>query len=283
MKTQFDLDLELIIQRGLEEDVGSGDYSSLACIPSSNRGDARLLVKEKGVIAGVDFAQRLCDIVDSNLKVDVLISDGTTVEIGDVVFTVRGSSLSLLKVERLMLNTMQRMSAIATKTRHFVDLIEGTGTKLLDTRKTTPGIRLLEKWAVRIGGGYNHRFGLYDMIMLKDNHIDFAGGIHQAINKTKEYLTTHGLNLEIIVEVRNFDEIEAVLQHQGVKRILIDNFSVDDTKIAVDMINGQCETESSGNIGEKTIARYARCGVDYISTGAITHSVHNLDLSFKAF
>ncbi len=283
MKTQFDLDLERIIQRGLEEDVGSGDYSSLACIPSSNRGDARLLVKEKGVIAGVDFAQRLCDIVDSNLKVDVLISDGTTVEIGDVVFIVRGSSLSLLKVERLMLNTMQRMSAIATKTRHFVDLIEGTGTKLLDTRKTTPGIRLLEKWAVRIGGGYNHRFGLYDMIMLKDNHIDFAGGIHQAINKTKEYLTTHGLNLEIIVEVRNFDEIEAVLQHQGVKRILIDNFSVDDTKIAVDMINGQCETESSGNIGEKTIARYARCGVDYISTGAITHSVHNLDLSFKAF
>ncbi len=283
MKTQFDLDLERIIQIGLHEDVGSGDHSSLACIPSSNIGAARLLVKEKGVIAGVDFAQRLCKIVDSNLKVDVLIPDGTTVAVGDVVFTVKGSSLSLLKVERLMLNTMQRMSAIATKTRHFVDLIKGTGTKLLDTRKTTPGIRFLEKWAVRIGGGYNHRFGLYDMIMLKDNHIDFAGGIHHAIKKTKEYLTANGLDLDIIVEVRNFDEIEAVLQHQGVKRILIDNFSVDDTKIAVDIINGQCETESSGNIEEKTIALYAKCGVDYISTGAITHSVHNLDLSFKAF
>ena len=283
MKTQFDLDLERIIQIGLHEDVGSGDHSSLACIPSSNIGAARLLVKEKGVIAGVDFAQRLCKIVDSNLKVDALIPDGTTVAVGDVVFTVKGSSLSLLKVERLMLNTMQRMSAIATKTRHFVDLIKGTGTKLLDTRKTTPGIRFLEKWAVRIGGGYNHRFGLYDMIMLKDNHIDFAGGIHHAIKKTKEYLTANGLDLDIIVEVRNFDEIEAVLQHQGVKRILIDNFSVDDTKIAVDIINGQCETESSGNIEEKTIALYAKCGVDYISTGAITHSVHNLDLSFKAF
>ena len=283
MKTQFDLDLERIIQIGLHEDVGSGDHSSLACIPSSNIGAAKLLVKEKGVIAGVDFAQRLCKIVDSNLKVDVLIPDGTTVAVGDVVFTVKGSSLSLLKVERLMLNTMQRMSAIATKTRHFVDLIKGTGTKLLDTRKTTPGIRFLEKWAVRIGGGYNHRFGLYDMIMLKDNHIDFAGGIHHAIKKTKEYLTANGLDLDIIVEVRNFDEIEAVLQHQGVKRILIDNFSVDDTKIAVDIINGQCETESSGNIEEKTIALYAKCGVDYISTGAITHSVHNLDLSFKAF
>ena len=283
LKTQFDLYLERIILMGLQEDVGSGDHSSLACIPSYNTGAAKLLVKERGVIAGVDFAKKLCETVDSKLKIDVLIADGTPVSLGDVVFIVKGPSLSLLKVERLMLNTMQRMSAIATKTRHFTDLIDGTGTKLLDTRKTTPGIRLLEKWAVRIGGGYNHRFGLYDMIMLKDNHIDFAGGIHQAIEKTKDYLKTNVLNLDIIVEVRNFEEIEAVLQHEGVKRILIDNFSVDDTKVAVGLIDGQCETESSGNISENTIAQYAACGVDYISIGAITHSVHNLDLSFKAF
>ena len=283
LKTQFELDLERIIQTGLLEDVGSGDHSSLACIPPHHTGAAKLFVKERGVIAGVDFAKKLCETVDSKLKIDVLIADGTPVSLGDVVFIVKGPSLSLLKVERLMLNTMQRMSAIATKTRHFTDLIDGTGTKLLDTRKTTPGIRLLEKWAVRIGGGYNHRFGLYDMIMLKDNHIDFAGGIHQAIEKTKDYLKTNGLNLDIIVEVRNFEEIEAVLQHEGVKRILIDNFSVDDTKVAVGLIDGQCETESSGNISENTIAQYAACGVDYISIGAITHSVHNLDLSFKAF
>ena len=283
LKTKFELDLERIIQTGLLEDVGSGDHSSLACIPPHHTGAAKLFVKERGVIAGVDFAKKLCETVDSNLKVDVLIADGTPVSVGDVVFIVKGPSLSLLKVERLMLNTMQRMSATATKTRHFTDLIKGTRTKLLDTRKTTPGIRLLEKCAVRIGGGYNHRFGLYDMIMLKDNHIDFAGGIHQAIEKTKAYLNANGLNLEIIVEVRNFEEIKAVLEHEGVKRILIDNFSVDDTKIAVDLIAGHCETESSGNISENNITQYAMCGVDYISTGAITHSVHNLDLSFKAF
>ncbi len=278
----MDSELERIILSGLREDLGSGDHSSLACIPSHSQGTAQLLVKENGIIAGVEFAQKLCAVVDSSLVLAVKIRDGEMVKKGDVVLVLSGSSQSLLKVERLMLNSMQRMSAIATKTRHFVDLIKGTGAKLLDTRKTTPGIRLLEKWAVLIGGGYNHRFGLFDMIMLKDNHIDFAGGIDQALAKTKAYLKTNQLNLDIIVEVRNFDELNTVLKHEGVKRILIDNFSIDDTKKAVKMIGGRCESESSGNINELTIAAYAACGVDYISSGAITHSVCNLDLSLKA-
>ncbi len=283
MKTQFELDLEQIIKIGLLEDIGSGDHSSIACIPPDSKGKSKLLVKEKGVIAGVDFALALFKQVDSNLIVDVHIPDGTQVDIGDIVFEVYGASLSLLKAERLMLNSMQRMSAIATKTKHFSDLLRGTKTKLLDTRKTTPGIRLLEKWAVRIGGGHNHRFGLYDMIMLKDNHIDFAGGIDNAISKTKDYLKVNQLDLDIIVEVRNFDELSQVLKHSGIRRILIDNFSIENTLKAVSMIDGQCESESSGNINENTIAQYAACGVDYISTGAITHSVQNMDLSFKAF
>lgn len=283
MKTQFELDLEQIIKIGLLEDIGSGDHSSIACIPPDSKGKSKLLVKEKGVIAGVDFALALFKQVDSNLIVDVHIPDGTQVDIGDIVFEVYGASLSLLKAERLMLNSMQRMSAIATKTKHFSDLLRGTKTKLLDTRKTTPGIRLLEKWAVRIGGGHNHRFGLYDMIMLKDNHIDFAGGIDNAISKTKDYLKVNQLDLDIIVEVRNFDELSQVLKHSGIRRILIDNFSIENTVKAVSMIDGQCESESSGNINENTIAQYAACGVDYISTGAITHSVQNMDLSFKAF
>ncbi len=278
----MDSELERIILSGLREDLGSGDHSSLACIPSHSQGTAQLLVKENGIIAGVEFAQKLCAVVDSSLVLAVKIRDGEMVKKGDVVLVLSGSSQSLLKVERLMLNSMQRMSAIATKTRHFVDLIKGTGAKLLDTRKTTPGIRLLEKWAVLIGGGYNHRFGLFDMIMLKDNHIDFAGGIDQALAKTKAYLKTNQLNLDIIVEVRNFDELNTVLKHEGVKRILIDNFSIDDTKKAVKMIGGRCESESSGNINELTITAYAACGVDYISSGAITHSVCNLDLSLKA-
>jgi len=283
LKTQFELDLEQIIKIGLLEDIGSGDHSSIACIPPDSKGKSKLLVKEKGVIAGVDFALALFKQVDSNLIVDVHIPDGTQVDIGDIVFEVYGASLSLLKAERLMLNSMQRMSAIATKTKHFSDLLRGTKTKLLDTRKTTPGIRLLEKWAVRIGGGHNHRFGLYDMIMLKDNHIDFAGGIDNAISKTKDYLKVNQLDLDIIVEVRNFDELSQVLKHSGIRRILIDNFSIENTLKAVSMIDGQCESESSGNINENTIAQYAACGVDYISTGAITHSVQNMDLSFKAF
>ena len=283
MKTQFELDLEQIIKIGLLEDIGSGDHSSIACIPPDSKGKSKLLVKEKGVIAGVDFALALFKQVDSNLIVDVHIPDGTQVDIGDIVFEVYGASLSLLKAERLMLNSMQRMSAIATKTKHFSDLLRGTKTKLLDTRKTTPGIRLLEKWAVRIGGEHNHRFGLYDMIMLKDNHIDFAGGIDNAISKTKDYLKVNQLDLDIIVEVRNFDELSQVLKHSGIRRILIDNFSIENTLKAVSMIDGQCESESSGNINENTIAQYAACGVDYISTGAITHSVQNMDLSFKAF
>jgi nicotinate-nucleotide pyrophosphorylase (carboxylating) len=283
LKTQFELDLEQIIKIGLLEDIGSGDHSSIACIPPDSKGKSKLLVKEKGVIAGIDFALALFKQVDSNLIVDVHIPDGTQVDIGDIVFEVYGASLSLLKAERLMLNSMRRMSAIATKTKHFSDLLRGTKTKLLDTRKTTPGIRLLEKWAVRIGGGHNHRFGLYDMIMLKDNHIDFAGGIDNAISKTKDYLKVNQLDLDIIVEVRNFDELSQVLKHSGIRRILIDNFSIENTLKAVSMIDGQCESESSGNINENTIAQYAACGVDYISTGAITHSVQNMDLSFKAF
>ncbi len=283
MKTQFELDLEQIIKIGLLEDIGSGDHSSIACIPPDSKGKSKLLVEEKGVIAGIDFALALFKQVDSNLIVDVHIPDGTQVDIGDIVFEVYGASLSLLKAERLMLNSMRRMSAIATKTKHFSDLLRGTKTKLLDTRKTTPGIRLLEKWAVRIGGGHNHRFGLYDMIMLKDNHIDFAGGIDNAISKTKDYLKVNQLDLDIIVEVRNFDELSQVLKHSGIRRILIDNFSIENTLKAVSMIDGQCESESSGNINENTIAQYAACGVDYISTGAITHSVQNMDLSFKAF
>jgi nicotinate-nucleotide pyrophosphorylase (carboxylating) len=220
--------------------------------------------------------------VDQSLDIEILINDGASVKFGDVVFYVSGSSQSILKAERLVLNSMQRMSAIATKTNHFVKLIEGTGTKILDTRKTTPGFRAAEKWAVRIGGGENHRFALYDMIMLKDNHNDFAGGITDAINKTKAYLVENNLNLKIVVEARNLNEITEILESEGVYRILIDNFNFEDTKKAVAMIGSKCLTESSGNINEKTIREYAICGVNYISSGALTHSVYNMDLSLKA-
>ena len=240
------------------------------------------MVKDKGVIAGVEFAKMVFEYVDSNLQVETLISDGSKVNYGDIVFYVSGSSQSILKAERLVLNAMQRMSAIATKTKQFVDLLEGTGTKILDTRKTTPGIRALEKWAVKIGGGENHRFALYDMIMLKDNHIDFAGGITKAIDKTKQYLKDTNKDLKIIVEARNLNEIQEILQSEGIYRILIDNFNYEDTRKAVAMIGDQCLTESSGGITEKTIRKYAECGVDYISSGALTHSVYNMDLSLKA-
>ncbi|CAG2531517.1 MAG: carboxylating nicotinate-nucleotide diphosphorylase [Maribacter dokdonensis] len=279
---QFKEEIKLIIANAIREDVGDGDHSSLACIPDSATGKAKLLVKDEGIIAGVDFAELVFYFVDPNLKIEVLIKDGSPVKHGDIVFYVEGSSQSILKAERLVLNAMQRMSAIATKTNMFVNLLKGTGTKILDTRKTTPGIRALEKWAVKIGGGENHRFALYDMIMLKDNHIDFAGGITKAIEKTKNYLKETGRDLKIIVEARDLGEIKEILQSEGVYRILIDNFNYEDTRKAVQLIGDTCLTESSGGINEKTIREYAECGVDFISSGALTHSVYNLDLSLKA-
>jgi nicotinate-nucleotide pyrophosphorylase (carboxylating) len=279
---QFEKELDLIIENALREDVGSGDHSSLACIPKLAQGKAKLLVKEDGVIAGVEFAKKIYKAVDKNLRMEVFIQDGSKVHPGDIVFIIEGSSQSILKSERLVLNAMQRMSAIATKTQKFVRLLKGTGTRVLDTRKTTPGIRALEKWAVTIGGGENHRFALYDMIMLKDNHIDFAGGITEAILKTKDYLIKNDLELKIIVEARNLEEINEILKHDGIYRILIDNFSFEDTKKAIQIIGDSCETESSGGITLKTARKYAECGVDCISSGALTHSVHNMDLSLKA-
>ena len=281
-KEQFNKELELIIENAIREDIGDGDHSSLACIPADAMGKAKLLVKDEGILAGVDFAKMVFNYVDSEMQVEVLINDGTAVKYGDIAFYVTGKSQSILKAERVVLNAMQRMSAIATKTKFFVDLVAGTKAKVLDTRKTTPGIRAIEKWAVKIGGGENHRFALYDMIMLKDNHIDFAGGITQAITKTKQYLKDNNKDLKIIVEARNLTEIEEILTNDGVYQILIDNFNYEDTKTAVEMINGKCLAESSGNINEKTIRNYAECGVDFISSGALTHSVYNMDLSLKA-
>tara|TARA_R110002073_G_scaffold63391_1_gene158723 strand:- start:10858 stop:11715 length:858 start_codon:yes stop_codon:yes gene_type:complete len=281
-QAQFQKEIDLIIANAIREDVGDGDHSSLACIPASANGKAKLLVKDEGIIAGVEFAKQVFAYVDSNMKVDVLIEDGKKVAYGDVVFYIEGASQSILKAERLVLNAMQRMSAIATKTKTYVDLLEGTGTKILDTRKTTPGIRALEKWAVRIGGGENHRFALYDMIMLKDNHIDFCGGITKAIHKTKAYLNKTNRDLKIVVEARSLIEIEEILQTDGVYRILIDNFNYENTRKAVALIGNKCLTESSGGINEKTVRKYAECGVDYISSGALTHSVYNMDLSLKA-
>ena len=281
-KAQFDNEIELIISNAIREDVGDGDHSSLACIPETAFGKAKLLVKDKGIIAGVEFAKQVFKTVDKDLKIETFINDGTYVKFGDVVFHVQGSSQSILKAERLVLNAMQRMSAIATKTNSFVELLKGTGTKVLDTRKTTPGIRALEKWAVKIGGGENHRFALYDMIMIKDNHIDFAGGITKAIEKTKQYLRDNNKDLNIIVEARDLDEVEEILNVGGVYRILLDNFNYQETQKAVALIGDKCLTESSGNIDEVTIRHYAECGVNYISCGAITHSVYNMDLSLKA-
>ncbi len=279
---QFNKEIDIIIANAIREDIGDGDHSSLACIPEDARGTAKLLVKDEGIIAGIDFARQVFEYVDPGLELDIKIEDGNPVKYGDVCFYVSGLSQSILKSERLVLNAMQRMSAIATKTNEYVKLLEGTNTKILDTRKTTPGIRALEKWAVKIGGGENHRFALYDMVMLKDNHIDFCGGITKAIEKTKRYLENNHLDLKIIVEARNLSEIEEILQSEGVYRILIDNFNYEDTSKAVKLINGKCLTESSGGITLETARKYAECGVDYISSGALTHSVHNMDLSLKA-
>ncbi len=281
-QAQFKDELQLLISNAIREDVGDGDHSSLACIPESAQGKAKLYVKDEGIIAGVEFAKMIFNFVDPRMVIETFIEDGSAVKYGDVVFHVSGSSQSILKAERMVLNSMQRMSAIATKTNHYVKLLEGTKTKILDTRKTTPGFRVAEKWAVKIGGGENHRFALYDMIMLKDNHIDFAGGISLAIAKTKEYLMRENRDLKIIVEARNIEEVEEILACKGVYRILLDNFDYNTTRKAVTLIGNSCLTESSGNINEDTIRDYAECGVDYISSGALTHSIYNMDLSLKA-
>jgi nicotinate-nucleotide pyrophosphorylase (carboxylating) len=274
--------LEEIIDNALAEDIGEGDHSTMACVPENARGKARLLVKEPGILAGVELAEMIFKRFDPTLEIQVLIQDGTPVKPGDIAFTIEGSSRSILSTERLVLNFMQRMSGIATQTNRICALIEGTSVKLLDTRKTTPGIRFLEKWAVRIGGGYNHRFALYDMIMLKDNHIDYAGGIRPAIERTHGYLKATGKNLKIEVEVRNVQELMEVLDCGGVDRIMLDNFTPDEIRNVLPLIPEQYETEASGGITESTIQSYAETGIQYISVGALTHSVKSLDLSLKA-
>jgi nicotinate-nucleotide pyrophosphorylase (carboxylating) len=274
--------IDEIIDAALTEDIGDGDHTSDACIPVSAQGKAKLLVKEDGIIAGVELAQRIFSRFDKNLKVEVLIKDGAKIKIGDIILTVEGSSRSILKTERLILNFMQRMSGIATKTANLNKLIEGTSAKLLDTRKTTPLLRELEKLAVKIGGGVNHRIGLYDMVMIKDNHIDMAGGIPQAIERVHQHLKSVGKDLKIEIEVRDFDELNEVLSVGGIHRIMLDNFHPDDEKKAVNLIAGKYETEASGGITEQTIRTHALSGVDYISVGALTHNIKSLDLSLKA-
>lgn len=279
------MDKELIhhfIIEALKEDVGDGDHTSLSTIPADSTGKAKLLVKDEGILAGVELALEIFKVVDANLKVNVFLNDGAVIKSKDVAFEVEGNSQSILKAERLVLNCMQRMSGIATKTRQIVDLLKDTHTKVLDTRKTTPGMRYLEKWAVRIGGGVNHRFGLYDMILIKDNHVDYAGGIRQAIESANQYLIDHNKKLAIEIEVRNLDELDQVLQAGHVNRILLDNFNFANLKQAVDVIQGRFITEASGGITIDNIRGYAECGVDYISVGALTHSIKSLDLSLKA-
>ena len=275
-------DFEQLISLWFAEDIGDGDHTTLSCIPASATGKSQLIIKENGVLAGVNVAREIFKAFDPELQMTVFINDGTEVKVGDVAFVVEGKIQSLLQTERLMLNIMQRMSGVATRTREYVKLLEGTKTNVLDTRKTTPGLRLLEKEAVKIGGGVNHRIGLYDMILLKDNHVDFAGGIDKAILRDQEYCKETGKNLKIEIEVRNFDELAQVMAIGGVDRIMLDNFSVENTKKAVDIIAGKYETESSGGITFDTLRQYAECGVDYISVGALTHSVKSLDMSFKA-
>ncbi len=274
--------LNAIIDNAIREDVGDGDHSSQSCIPETAIGKAQLLVKENGIIAGVDIAKRVFKKFDPNIKIESFIEDGTEVKVGDVIFIVEGKVLDLLKAERLVLNIMQRMSGIATNTNIYVKKLEGLHTKVLDTRKTTPGLREIEKLAVKIGGGVNHRIGLYDMIMLKDNHIDFAGGIEKAIHSVHEYLKANNKDLKIEVEVRDFDELDEVLRVGGIHRIMLDNFTPEETKKAVDLIAGKFETESSGGITLDTLRDYAECGVDYISVGALTHHIKSMDLSLKA-
>ncbi|MGQ1787573.1 MULTISPECIES: carboxylating nicotinate-nucleotide diphosphorylase [unclassified Saccharicrinis] len=274
--------LNSIIDNAIREDIGDGDHSSQACIPETAVGKAQLLVKEEGVLAGVDIAQKVFKKFDPNMRIEVFIKDGAKVKPGDVVFKIESKVLDILKAERLVLNIMQRMSGIATRTNVYVKKLEGLKTQVLDTRKTTPGLREIEKLAVKIGGGANHRIGLYDMIMLKDNHIDYAGGIEKAVKAVHQYLNQIRKNLKIEVEVRNFDELNEVLQVGGVHRIMLDNFTPEETKKAVALINGRFETESSGGITLETLRDYAECGVDFISVGALTHHIKSLDLSLKA-
>jgi nicotinate-nucleotide pyrophosphorylase (carboxylating) len=275
-------DFEQLISLWFAEDIGDGDHTTLSCIPATAIGKSQLIIKEDGVLAGVEVARKVFQAFDPELNMTVFIHDGAEVKVGDVAFVVEGKIQSLLQTERLMLNIMQRMSGVATRTREYVKALEGTNTRVLDTRKTTPGLRLLEKEAVKIGGGVNHRIGLYDMILLKDNHVDFAGGISKAIQRSKAYLMEKGKDLKIEIEVRNFDELAQVMAEGGVNRIMLDNFTPEDTRKAVELIGGKYETESSGGITFATLKDYAECGVDYISVGALTHSVKSLDMSFKA-
>ncbi len=281
MKTENEL-IEDLLDLAFAEDIGDGDHTTLCCIPESQKGKAQLLVKEEGVLAGVEIAKRVFAKFDPELQVEVLIEDGAHVKPGDIAFYVSGKERSLLQTERIVLNIMQRMSGIATQTNKYAKEIADLHTKVIDTRKTTPGLRILEKMAVKIGGGGNHRIGLFDMILLKDNHIDFAGGIENAVTNAKRYLKEKGKNLKIEVEVRNLDELDQVLKIGGVDRIMLDNFDTETTRKAVKIINGRCETESSGGITFETLRSYAECGVDFISVGALTHSVKGLDMSLKA-
>lgn len=274
--------VDRLIDLAFAEDIGDGDHTTLCCIPEEAMGKSHLLIKEDGILAGIEVAKEVFKRFDPQMQVEVLIGDGAHVKKGDIAMVVSGKIRSLLQTERLMLNIMQRMSGIATMTNRYVERLKGTNTRILDTRKTTPGLRMLEKQAVRIGGGCNHRIGLFDMILLKDNHVDFAGGITNAIDRCHQYLKTKGLDLKIEIEVRNFDELQQVLDHGGVDRIMLDNFSVADTKKAVDRVAHRFETESSGGITFDTIRDYAEQGVDFISVGALTHSVKGLDMSFKA-
>ncbi|MBC7418858.1 MAG: carboxylating nicotinate-nucleotide diphosphorylase [Pedobacter sp.] len=271
------------IKNAVAEDIGDGDHTSLATIPLNTNGKARLIIKEDGILAGVELAVAIFNYIDKELVVKLLKHDGDAVKVGDIALTVRGNTHAILLAERLVLNCVQRMSGIATKTSHIIALLKGTHTKVLDTRKTTPGLRYLEKWAVKIGGGVNHRMGLYDMILIKDNHVDYAGGIENAINAAKKYLVDNRKQLKIEVEVRNLTELEEVLSVGGINRIMLDNFNFKDLKEAVVLINGKYKTEASGGITEDTVRQYADCGVDFISIGALTHSVKSLDMSLKAF
>jgi nicotinate-nucleotide pyrophosphorylase (carboxylating) len=274
--------LKEFILRSLAEDLGDGDHTSLACIATEKTGKARLLIKEKGILAGVRVAVEIFKTIDKDLNLEVMLEDGLSVNPGDEAFFVSGRQQSILKAERLVLNVMQRMSGIATATHEYADLLKGLKTKILDTRKTTPGFRFLEKEAVRIGGGMNHRMGLYDMILIKDNHIDYAGGISEAIKKTKEYLKRNYLDLKVEIEARSLDDVKKIISEGGVDRIMLDNFNIKDTRAAVEEISGIYETESSGGINLSTIRSYAECGVDFISVGALTHLVRSLDMSLKA-
>jgi len=274
--------IEELIDLAIKEDIGDGDHSSQSCIPEAEQGKVHLLIKEPGIIAGIEVAEKIFKKIDPEIKIDILIKDGTKVKPGDIAFTVEGKVWTLLKTERLVLNVMQRMSGIATRTGEYVKHLDGLHTKVLDTRKTTPGMRVLEKAAVKIGGGENHRMGLFDMVMLKDNHIDFAGGIEKAITAVKTYLKEKNKDLRIEVEVRDFDELNEVMRVGGIHRIMLDNFDIPQTKAAVELIAGKYETESSGGITIDTLRDYAECGVDYISVGALTHHIKSLDMSLKA-